>query len=181
VASGLARGRRTAAVRVSLRGQDRRQAGAGQAAAHHGRGEHDPARCRPDRLVPQPRPAPGGITLVSQARRHPAPPVPAVRCPVIGTLTCQDITVSHTQKTVNAAPTASEGDRVHRMLPWSASQGVLAVGPSLRDSLKRNRRDQVPRQSQAKPRERAHPSRSPRSAPGLPHHSCGNTCALPHS
>jgi hypothetical protein len=33
----------------------------------------------------------------------------------------------------------------------------------------------------SKPRERAHLSRSPRSAPGLPHHSCGNTCALPHS
>jgi hypothetical protein len=25
------------------------------------------------------------------------------------------------------------------------------------------------------------PSRSPRPAPGLPRHNCGNTCALPHS
>ena len=32
--------------------------------------------------------------------------------PVIGAVTCQDITVSHAQKIVNAAPTAGEGDRV---------------------------------------------------------------------
>jgi hypothetical protein len=31
--------------------------------------------------------------------------------PVIGAVTCQDITASHTQKVVNAAPTAGEGGR----------------------------------------------------------------------
>ena len=42
------------------RGQARREAGEGQAAARGGRVEHDQARRGPDRLVPQPRPAPGG-------------------------------------------------------------------------------------------------------------------------
>ena len=48
-------------------------------AARHGRGEHDAARRGPDRLVPQPGPAPGGRTVVTQARVHPAASVPAVR------------------------------------------------------------------------------------------------------
>jgi hypothetical protein len=41
--------------------------------------------------------------------------------PVIGAVTCQDITVSHTQKIVDAAPTASEGDRVQQGLAPSQS------------------------------------------------------------
>ena len=44
--------------------------------------------------------------------------------PVIGAVTCQDITVSHTQKIVNAAPTAGEGDRVHRMLSAMVGAGL---------------------------------------------------------
>jgi integrase len=48
------------------------------------------------------------------------------RCaePVIGAVTCQDITVSHTQKIVNAAPTAGEGDRVRRMLSAMVGAGL---------------------------------------------------------
>ena len=37
--------------------------------------------------------------------------------PVIAAVTCQDIKTEHTQKIVNAAPTAGEGDRFHRMTP----------------------------------------------------------------
>jgi integrase len=44
--------------------------------------------------------------------------------PAIGAVTCQDITVIHTQKIVNAAPTAGEGDRVHRMLSAMVSAGL---------------------------------------------------------
>ncbi len=44
--------------------------------------------------------------------------------PVIGTVTCQDITAGHTQKIVNAAPTAGEGDRVHRMLSALVAVGI---------------------------------------------------------
>ena len=44
--------------------------------------------------------------------------------PVIGAVTCQDITVSHTQKIVNAAPTAGEGGRVHRMLSALVCAGI---------------------------------------------------------
>jgi hypothetical protein len=39
-------------------------------------------------------------------------------------VTCQDITVNHAQKIVNAAPTAGEGDRVHRMLSAMVSAGL---------------------------------------------------------
>jgi hypothetical protein len=34
--------------------------------------------------------------------------------PVIAAVTCQDITPGHMQQIVNAAPTDSEGDRLHR-------------------------------------------------------------------
>ena len=44
--------------------------------------------------------------------------------PVIGAVTCQDITTSHTQQIVNAAPTAGEGDRVHRMLSALVAAGI---------------------------------------------------------
>jgi hypothetical protein len=44
--------------------------------------------------------------------------------PVIGAVTCQDITVNHAQKIVNAAPTVGEGDRVHRMLSAMVSAGL---------------------------------------------------------
>jgi len=54
--------------------------------------------------------------------------------PVINVVTCQDITVSHTQRIVNAAPTASEGNRVHRMLSAMVSAGLKGgylVNPTL--------------------------------------------------
>jgi hypothetical protein len=44
--------------------------------------------------------------------------------PVIGAVTCKDITTSHTQKIVNAAPTPGEGDRVHRMLSALVGAGL---------------------------------------------------------
>lgn len=44
--------------------------------------------------------------------------------PVIAAVTCQDIVISHTQKIVNAAPTAGEGDRVHRMLSAMVGAGI---------------------------------------------------------
>jgi integrase len=53
--------------------------------------------------------------------------------PVIGAVTCQDIAVNHTQKIVNAAPTAGEGDRVHRML--SAMVGAGLKGGYLVDPM----------------------------------------------
>ena len=44
--------------------------------------------------------------------------------PVIGAVTCQDIKTSHTQAIVNAAPTAGEGNRVHRMVSALVSVGI---------------------------------------------------------
>ena len=44
--------------------------------------------------------------------------------PVIGAVTCQDITAGHMQKIVNAAPTAGEGDRVRRMISALVSAGL---------------------------------------------------------
>jgi integrase len=44
--------------------------------------------------------------------------------PVIGAVTCQDIRTRHTQAIVNAAPTASEGQRVHGMLSAMIAAGI---------------------------------------------------------
>ena len=46
--------------------------------------------------------------------------------PVINTVTCQDIKTDHTQKIVNAAPTAGEGDRVRRMISALVTAGIDA-------------------------------------------------------
>jgi integrase len=46
--------------------------------------------------------------------------------PVIATITCQDIKTAHTQAIVNAASTAGEGDRVHRMLSALVTAGIDA-------------------------------------------------------
>jgi integrase len=46
--------------------------------------------------------------------------------PVIATVTCQDIKTEHTQKIVNAAPTAGEGDRVRRMISALITAGIDA-------------------------------------------------------
>ena len=43
---------------------------------------------------------------------------------VISAVTCQEITTSHTQQIVNAAPTAGEGDRVHGMLSALVAAGI---------------------------------------------------------
>jgi hypothetical protein len=53
---------------------------------------------------------------------------------VINEVTCQDITVEHMQEIVNAAPTASEGDRVGRMVSALVNAGLDAgylVNPRL--------------------------------------------------
>jgi hypothetical protein len=44
--------------------------------------------------------------------------------PVIASVTCQDIKTEHTQRIVNAAPTAGEGDRVHRMISALVTAGI---------------------------------------------------------
>ena len=46
--------------------------------------------------------------------------------PVIGAVTCQDITTGHTQQIVNAAPTAGEGDRVQGMISALVTAGIEA-------------------------------------------------------
>jgi integrase len=54
--------------------------------------------------------------------------------PVIGTVTCLDITTVHMQQIVNAGPTAGEGDRVHGMLSALVAAGIEAgylVNPRL--------------------------------------------------
>lgn len=54
--------------------------------------------------------------------------------PVIGAVACQDITVTHAQRIVNATPTAGEGDRVHRMLSAMVGAGIKGgylVNPTL--------------------------------------------------
>ena len=44
--------------------------------------------------------------------------------PVIASVTCQDIKAWHTQQIVNAAPTAGEGGRVHRMISALIAAGI---------------------------------------------------------
>jgi hypothetical protein len=44
--------------------------------------------------------------------------------PVIGTVTCQDITTGHMQHIVNAAPTPGEGDRVQGMISALVGAGI---------------------------------------------------------
>ncbi|MGH3404403.1 MAG: tyrosine-type recombinase/integrase [Streptosporangiaceae bacterium] len=54
--------------------------------------------------------------------------------PVIGTVTCQDITAGHMQKIVNAGPTPGEGGRVRGMISALVSAGLEAgylVNPRL--------------------------------------------------
>jgi hypothetical protein len=50
--------------------------------------------------------------------------------PVIGAVTCQDITARHTQQIVNAAPTAGEGGRVHGMLSALVAARPCSPGSS---------------------------------------------------
>jgi integrase len=56
--------------------------------------------------------------------------------PVIAAITCQDITVSHMQKIVNAAPTAGEGERLYRCLSAIVTAGLKGgylASPRLRE------------------------------------------------
>ena len=46
--------------------------------------------------------------------------------PVIDEIVCQDINTGHMQRIVNAAPTAGEGDRVHRMISALVTAGIDA-------------------------------------------------------
>jgi integrase len=56
--------------------------------------------------------------------------------PVIAVVTCQDITPGHMQQIVNSAPTAGEGDRLHRCLSAMVSAGLdggYLANPRLRE------------------------------------------------
>jgi len=56
--------------------------------------------------------------------------------PVIAAVTCQDITAGHMQQIVSAAPTASEGDRLHRCLSAMVTAGIKGgylTSPRLRE------------------------------------------------
>jgi hypothetical protein len=56
--------------------------------------------------------------------------------PVIASVTCQDITTGHMQQIVNAAPTASEGDRLRRCLSAMVTAGIKGgylTSPRLRE------------------------------------------------
>jgi len=56
--------------------------------------------------------------------------------PVIAAVTCQDITPGHMQQIVNAAPTASEGGRLHRCVSAMVTAGIKAgylANPRLRE------------------------------------------------
>jgi integrase len=56
--------------------------------------------------------------------------------PVIAAVTCQDITVGHMQRIVSAAPTASEGERLHRCLSAMVTAGIKGgylANPRLRE------------------------------------------------
>jgi hypothetical protein len=56
--------------------------------------------------------------------------------PVIAAVTCQDITVDHMQQIVSAAPTASEGERLHRCLSAMVTAGIKGgylASPRLRE------------------------------------------------
>ena len=56
--------------------------------------------------------------------------------PVIAAVSCQDITVDHMQQIVSAAPTASEGERLHRCLSAMVTAGIKGgylTNPRLRE------------------------------------------------
>ncbi|MGH3406483.1 MAG: tyrosine-type recombinase/integrase, partial [Streptosporangiaceae bacterium] len=56
--------------------------------------------------------------------------------PVIAGVTCQDITTAHMQQIVSAAPTASEGERLHRCLSAMVTAGIKGgylTNPRLRE------------------------------------------------
>jgi hypothetical protein len=96
----------------------------GHRAAAGGRGEHGTARRGPDRALP----GPGRLPVQDRwSRKHAHTQrrlCERFAVPVIGAVTCQDITTWHTQQVVSAAPTAGEGDRVHRMISALVTAGI---------------------------------------------------------
>jgi hypothetical protein len=88
--------------------------------------------------------------------------------PVIAAVTCQDITTGHMQQIVNAAPTASEGDRLHRCLSAMVSAGIKGgylASPRLRE-VHWQAAGRYPSGSPARPGNRRCGSTRPRSRPG---------------
>ena len=62
--------------------------------------------------------------MVPQARHTQRRLFERFAVPVIGSVTCQDITTDHMQKIVNAAPTPGEGNRVQGMISALVSAGL---------------------------------------------------------
>ena len=89
--------------------------------------------------------------------------------PVIAVVTCQDITAGHMQQIVNAAPTASEGDRLRRCLSAMVSAGIKGgylTNPRLREVHWQAARP-VPEPPASSPGNRRCGSTRPRSPPRL--------------
>ncbi len=88
--------------------------------------------------------------------------------PVIGAVACQDITPGHMQQIVNAAPTASEGDRLHRCLSALVTAGLKAgylTSPRLAEVHWQAAGRPCPNQGPPRPGNRRCGSTPPRSPP----------------
>ena len=126
MAGGLVRGRRAAAARGRDQGEARPETGEDRREAPGRRPEHAAVGAGlishyldPDRLPVRDR----------WSRKHADTQrrlCERFAAPVIAAVPCQDIKTEHTQKIVNAAPTAGEGDRVHRMVSALVTAGIDA-------------------------------------------------------
>ena len=88
--------------------------------------------------------------------------------PVIAGVTCQDITPGHMQQIVSAAPTASEGERLHRCLSAMVTAGIKGgylTNPRLREVHWQAAAGPCPSRSPARPGNRRCGSTRPRSRP----------------
>ena len=88
--------------------------------------------------------------------------------PVITGVTCQDITPGHMQQIVSAAPTASEGERLHRCLSALVTTGIKGgylTNPRLREVHWQAAGGPRPSRSPARPGNRRCGSTRPRSPP----------------
>ena len=124
VARGLVREQQPAAVRGGVRGTAGRQAGEGHRAAGRRRTEHGADRRRPHRALPRPDRLPADRRWSRKHAHTQRRLCERFAAPVIGTVTCQDITTGHMPKIVNAAPTAGEGARVQGMISALVSPGL---------------------------------------------------------
>ena len=89
--------------------------------------------------------------------------------PIIAAVTCQDITTGHIQQIVNAAPTASEGDRLHRCLSAMVTAGIKGgylANPRLREVHWQAAGGRCPSRRPACPGRPRCGSTRPRSRPG---------------